>query len=136
MGALNKRIKVLVVDDSVIFRRVLANAVESDIELDLIATAHDAFQAIDIIEKNMPDVITLDIEMPQMDGYSLTKQIKSNRMYSHIPVVIFSSLISPDIRKKGDAVGADAQITKPELAYLLEIVDEIISKLSKKKIRP
>lgn len=89
MGALKKRIKVLVVDDSVIFRRVLANAVESDIELDLIGTAEDAFAAIDIIEKEVPDVITLDIEMPKMDGLTFLDKL----MRRHpIPVIIVSSI--------------------------------------------
>ncbi|MBN2263840.1 MAG: chemotaxis response regulator protein-glutamate methylesterase [Prolixibacteraceae bacterium] len=113
MGALNKRIKVLVVDDSVIFRRVLANAVESDIELDLIATAHDAFQAIDIIEKNMPDVITLDIEMPQMDGLTFLEKL----MKQHpIPVIIVSSLTKGNKEVCLDAVqkGAIDIIHKPE----------------------
>lgn len=108
-----KRIKVLVVDDSVIFRRVLANAVESDIDLDLIGTAHDAFQAIDIIEKNMPDVITLDIEMPQMDGLTFLDKL----MKQHpIPVIIVSSITKGNKELCLDAFhkGAIDIIHKPE----------------------
>lgn len=91
MGEENKRnrIKVLVIDDSVIFRRVLANAVESDIELDLIGTAADPFKAVEIIEKNVPDVITLDIEMPGMDG--LTFLDKLMKQYP-LPVIMVSSI--------------------------------------------
>ncbi|MGF7141443.1 protein-glutamate methylesterase/protein-glutamine glutaminase [Roseimarinus sediminis] len=86
---IKKRTKVLVIDDSVIFRRVLANAVESDIELDLIGTAADAFQASDMIEQNAPDVITLDIEMPHMDGLTFLEKL----MKQHpLPVIIVSSL--------------------------------------------
>ncbi|HKM92641.1 MAG TPA: chemotaxis response regulator protein-glutamate methylesterase [Prolixibacteraceae bacterium] len=113
MGDLKKKIKVLVVDDSVIFRRVLANAVESDIELDLIGTAHDAFQAIDIIEKNIPDVITLDIEMPQMDGLTFLEKL----MKQHpIPVIIVSSLTKGNKEICLDAMykGAIDIIHKPE----------------------
>ncbi len=88
MASLNKRIKVLVVDDSVIFRRVLANAVESDIELDLIGTANDPLQAIEIIEKQVPDVITLDIEMPHMDGLTFLDKLMKRHP---IPVIIVSS---------------------------------------------
>jgi two-component system, chemotaxis family, protein-glutamate methylesterase/glutaminase len=85
----NKKIKVLVVDDSIIFRRVLATAVESDDSLELIGTAEDAFKAVEIIEKIIPDVITLDIEMPMMDGLTFLQKL----MKQHpIPVIIISSI--------------------------------------------
>jgi len=127
---------IVIAEDSTTIRNMMKkNLSEAGYRLTDFSNGKEAYDYV-IENKDKIDLLITDIEMPQMDGYSLTKQIKSNRMYSHIPVVIFSSLISPDIRKKGDAVGADAQITKPELAYLLEIVDEIISKLSKKKIRP
>jgi two-component system chemotaxis response regulator CheB len=85
----DKKIKVLVIDDSVIFRRVLATAVESDDSLELIGTAADAFKAVEIIEKIIPDVITLDIEMPMMDGLTFLQKL----MKQHpIPVIIISSI--------------------------------------------
>jgi two-component system chemotaxis response regulator CheB len=84
-----KKIKVLVIDDSVLFRRVLATAVESDDSLELIGTAEDAFKAVEIIEKIIPDVITLDIEMPMMDGLTFLQKL----MKQHpIPVIIISSI--------------------------------------------
>jgi two-component system chemotaxis response regulator CheB len=113
MGTSKKRIKVLVVDDSVIFRRVLANAVESDIELDLIGTAADAFEAIDIIEKDVPDVITLDIEMPKMDGLTFLDKL----MQRHpIPVIIVSSITKGNKEVCLDAFhkGAIDIVHKPE----------------------
>jgi two-component system, chemotaxis family, protein-glutamate methylesterase/glutaminase len=113
MVASKKRIKVLVVDDSVIFRRVLANAVESDIDLDLIGTANDAFQAIDMIEKNVPDVMTLDIEMPQMDGLTFLQKL----MKTHpIPVIMVSSITKGNQEICLDAIrkGAIDIIHKPE----------------------
>jgi len=91
MGAdwAGKKIKVLVIDDSVIFRRVLATAVETDNRLELIGTATDAFMAAEIIEKIIPDVITLDIEMPMMDGLTFLGKL----MKQHpIPVIIVSSI--------------------------------------------
>lgn len=89
MNLHSKKIKVLVIDDSVIFRRLLANAVESDVDLELIGTASDAFKAVEIIEQVLPDVITLDIEMPQMDGLTfLSKLMKQHP----IPVIIVSSI--------------------------------------------
>lgn len=108
-----KRIKVLVIDDSVIFRRVLANAVESDIELDLIGTAADAFQAVEIIEKNPPDVITLDIEMPHMDGLTFLDKL----MRQHpLPVIMVSSITRGNKEVCMDAFnkGAIDIINKPD----------------------
>lgn len=109
----SKRIKVLVIDDSIIFRRVLANAVESDIDLDLIGTAADPFQAIDIIEKNVPDVITLDIEMPKMDGLTFLDKL----MKKHpIPVIMVSSITKGNKEVCLDAFnkGAIDIVHKPE----------------------
>ncbi|MDA3928770.1 MAG: chemotaxis response regulator protein-glutamate methylesterase [Prolixibacteraceae bacterium] len=108
----NKKIKVLVIDDSVIFRRVLANAVESDIELDLIGTAADPFKAVEIIEKIVPDVITLDIEMPHMNG--LTFLDKLMKQYP-IPVIMVSSITQGNKEVCMDAFqkGAIDIINKP-----------------------
>lgn len=113
MAALKKRTKVLVIDDSVIFRRVLANAIESDIDLDLIGTAEDAFHAADIIEENVPDVITLDIEMPHMDGLTFLEKL----MKQHpLPVIIVSSVTKGNKELCMDAFhkGAIDIIDKPE----------------------
>lgn len=74
------------------------------------------------IEKHVQLVIT-DIEMPYMDGHHLTKRIKEHDKLKDLPVVIFSSLISEEIRRKGEMIGACAQITKPEIEQLIELVD-------------
>lgn len=113
MGILKKRIKVLVIDDSIIFRRVLGNAIESDIDLDLIGTASDAFEAANIIEQNKPDVITLDIEMPHMDGLTFLEKL----MKQHpIPVIMVSSLTKGNKNVCLDAIkkGAIDIIDKPD----------------------
>lgn len=77
------------------------------------------------VEDNVSLVIT-DIEMPLMDGHRLTKLIKSDQKLKEIPVVIFSSLINEDMRRKGEALGADAQLSKPEIGSLVEAIDEIL----------
>lgn len=113
MGILKKRIKVLVIDDSIIFRRVLGNAIESDIDLDLIGTAADAFQAANFIEQHTPDVITLDIEMPHMDGLTFLEKL----MKQHpIPVIMVSSLTkgNKDVCLDAFKKGAIDIIDKPE----------------------
>lgn len=70
--------------------------------------------------------IITDIEMPQMDGHRLTKLVKDDPILKEIPVVIFSSLISDEMRKKGEALGADAQLSKPEIGELVETIDDIL----------
>lgn len=77
------------------------------------------------IDKNCKCVIT-DIEMPQMDGHRLTKLIKSDDALKSLPVVIFSSLINDEMRRKGEQLGADAQLTKPEIGKLVETIDEVL----------
>lgn len=72
-------------------------------------------------------VIT-DIEMPEMDGHRLTKLIKSDEDLKHLPVVIFSSLVNDEMRRKGEALGADAQLTKPEIGMLVQAIDDLMEK--------
>ena len=72
--------------------------------------------------------IITDIEMPQMDGHRLTKLVKSDDKLKNIPVVIFSSLVNEEMRRKGESLGADAQLTKPEIGSLVEAIDELIAK--------
>ena len=82
------------------------------------------------IEKNCQCVIT-DIEMPQMDGHRLTKLIKEDDDLKHIPVIIFSSLINTEMRRKGEQLGADAQLTKPEIGNLVRTIDQVLDISSK-----
>ena len=77
------------------------------------------------LKEHVQCVIT-DIEMPQMDGHRLTKLIKDNAETKDIPVVIFSSLINEEMRIKGEELGADAQLTKPEIGNLIEVVDSLV----------
>ena len=77
-----------------------------------------------ILEK--AQLVITDIEMPQMDGHRLTKLIKTDEMLKDIPVVIFSSTINDETRRKGESVGADAQLTKPEIGQLVAALDKIV----------
>lgn len=70
--------------------------------------------------------IITDIEMPIMDGHRLTNLVKSDDVLKKIPVVIFSSLVNEEMRKKGEALGADAQLSKPEIGNLVKIIDNLI----------
>lgn len=77
------------------------------------------------VQNKVACVIT-DIEMPQMDGHRLTKLIKSDNEMAKIPVVIFSSLVNEEMRKKGETLGADAQLSKPEIGLLVKEIDKLI----------
>lgn len=78
------------------------------------------------VKQNVSCIVT-DIEMPQMDGHRLLKLIKSDPELQNIPVIIFSSLINEDMRKKGDSLGADAQLSKNEMGEFIQKLDEIIT---------
>jgi two-component system chemotaxis response regulator CheV len=69
-----------------------------------------------------------DIEMPKMDGHRLTKLIKADPALMDIPVIIFSSLIDENMQKKGLEVGADAQLSKPEIGNLVGFVDLMVER--------
>ncbi|MCR5144283.1 MAG: chemotaxis protein [Lachnospiraceae bacterium] len=78
-------------------------------------------------------LIVTDIEMPLMDGHRLTKLVKDDEILSQIPVVIFSSLINEEIRRKGEQLGADAQLTKPEIGNLVDTIDQLIEEYANKR---
>ncbi|MGN0170777.1 MAG: chemotaxis protein [Lachnospiraceae bacterium] len=75
---------------------------------------------------NKAKCIITDIEMPIMDGHRLTKLCKSDDTIKQIPLVIFSSLVNEEMRRKGEQLGADAQLTKPEIGTLVSAVDRLI----------
>lgn len=70
--------------------------------------------------------IITDIEMPIMDGHRLTKLVKTDDVLKQIPLIIFSSLVNEEMRRKGEQLGADAQLTKPEIGSLVEAIDNLI----------
>lgn len=86
-----------------------------------ILSFHNGQEALDYLEQNPDsiDVLITDIEMPQMDGLTLCKRVKDNKTTKHILVVLYSSLITDDIRHKGESVGADYQVNKPQFESIL-----------------
>lgn len=110
-----KKIKVLIVDDSALVRQVLKEVFETDPGIEVLDTASDPYRAVQVIQTELPDVITLDIEMPRMDGLTFLKKIMSQHP---IPVVIISSLTAKgtETAMKAMEYGAVEIITKPQLA--------------------
>ena len=72
------------------------------------------------------DVIITDLEMPLMDGHRLTKLVKEDEVLKKIPIIIFSSLINEQMRLKGERLGADVQLSKPEIGRLVEEIDKLL----------
>jgi two-component system chemotaxis response regulator CheV len=72
-------------------------------------------------------VIITDIEMPEMDGHRLTKLVKEDEDTADIPIIIFSSLVNDEMKRKGSALGADAQLSKPEIGNLVKVVDGLVA---------
>ncbi|WP_417203774.1 chemotaxis protein [Acetoanaerobium sticklandii] len=75
-------------------------------------------------------ILITDIEMPQMDGHTLTRKIKEHKILRTLPVIIFSSLITDDLKHKGLSVKADAQMSKPEVENLVNVIDKLIEKIN------
>ena len=84
------------------------------------------------LEQDVALIIT-DIEMPQMDGHRLTKLVKENNRFRGIPLIIFSSLISEEMRRKGRDLGADEQLTKPEIGHLVDVMDHLLERQASKQ---
>lgn len=117
-----KKIKVLVVDDSQVFRALLAQLIDSDPELEVVATAEDPYQAREMIKVHNPDVLTLDIEMPRMNGVQFLKNLMRLRP---MPVVMISTLTQHGAEPTLQALelGAVDYFPKPDADRTAEMVD-------------
>lgn len=124
-----KPTRVLIVDDSAAVRRILADVIGADPALSVMGTASDPLKAVDMIRQERPDVITLDVEMPHMDGVTFLKKIM---MQHPIPVVMCSAHLEENSTGLLDALAAGAidVIQKPKLGapqYIEDARDHICS---------
>jgi two-component system chemotaxis response regulator CheB len=125
----DEKIKVLVVDDSAIVRDIIATTIEKQKDMELIGTAPDPFIARDKIVRLNPDIITLDIEMPRMDGLTFLEKIMQ---YYPLPVIIVSSITTSDkyAAIKALELGAYDVVNKPGGSITVEeVIDEILMKI-------
>jgi two-component system chemotaxis response regulator CheB len=108
-----KRIRVLVVDDSVVVRRILRDVLEHDPALEVVGVAANGRIALSMVEQLSPDVITLDVEMPEMDGLEVLRHLRVS--YPRLPVIMFSTLTERGAMETLDALalGARDYVTKP-----------------------
>ena len=126
-------VPILIAEDSALLNKMIVDSLKRA-GYDNVIRTENGQEAWDIIrdfrdkgtlERNIHCVIT-DIEMPLMDGHRLTKLIKDGEETKYIPVIIFSSLINEEMRKKGEALGANAQLSKPEIGNLVKVVDSLV----------
>ncbi len=125
--------KILFAEDS----RTTSQAIKESLAnagYTMVIPCSDGQIALDTLEQDLSehgsttfDAIISDIEMPRMDGLCLTRLVKENHLLRDIPVVILSSLVSPDNEKKCKAVGADRLITKPRIDQVVNTVDRLIA---------
>ncbi len=126
--------KLIIAEDSPILRKLLEDTLtESGYNnLHFFEDGKEAWEYLEALAQNeqtisqLPNLIITDIEMPKMDGHHLTKRIKDHKELNDIPVVIFSSLISGDLFHKGERVGANAQVSKPEIVNLVQKIDQLL----------
>ncbi|WP_062104447.1 chemotaxis protein [Bacillus niameyensis] len=126
--------QILVAEDSPLLRKLLKETL-SAAGYDRVAFFENGREALSYMESIIQEgkdvyreiqLVITDIEMPQMDGHHFTRRIKDNPLMSKLPVIIFSSLITDDIFHKGEIVGANAQITKPQIGELVLKIDHNI----------
>ncbi len=132
-GIPRSEVRILIADDSMTVRGALETTLRNSGYTNVTAFEHGKEVWDWLVEhveqaEDLPEVANLlvsDVEMPSMDGLHLTRKIKSDSRFSQLPVVLYSSILTPANRRKGEAVGANAQITKPELARVVDLADEL-----------
>ena len=127
---------IIVAEDSMLLRDLLVNTLHGagyTFVRDF-GNGEDAWNFLrEVAEKTEPEqisekvrIIISDVEMPKMDGHRLLKLVRDDDRLRPIPLILFSSLISEEMRRKGDDLGASAQISKPEINQLIHTIDKLI----------
>jgi two-component system, chemotaxis family, chemotaxis protein CheV len=123
--------RALIADDSTLIREMIGDLLhKANFLVEKSTHGGECWERLQHIKKIAEDegrpvtdyvqVVISDIEMPVMDGHNLTKRIKEDPVLKELPVILFSSIISDKLRHKGDAVGADDQISKPEITHVAQ----------------
>ncbi len=122
-----KKIKVLVVDDSLVFRQFLTKGISTDLSIEVVGTATDPFEARDKIIELEPDVMTCDVQMPKMNGIEFLRRLLPQY---HLPVIVVSTVSEAILDALN--VGAVDFVTKPNIGSINELetfIDEVIHKI-------
>ena len=129
---------IWVAEDSILLSKMIEDSLRKAnyVNLHMFSNGLELWEALSalpqdgLLERDVALIIT-DIEMPQMDGHRLTKLVKDSSRFKEIPLIIFSSLISEEMRRKGRDLGADEQLTKPEIGHLVDVMDHLLTRQGK-----
>ena len=127
---------VLIAEDSILLSRMIQEALNKAgyTNLKMFSNGQELWDYIKPLAddpKNLLQkaaLVITDIEMPSMDGHRLTKLIKSDNVLKQVPVIIFSSLVTEEMRIKGKQLGADEQLSKPEIGHLVDVMDGLLER--------
>lgn len=129
---------IWIAEDSILLSKMIQESLRKAgyINIKMFPNGQELWDALTALPENKPatasvSLIITDIEMPQMDGHRLTKLVKDDSRYQNIPLIIFSSLISEEMRIKGRQLGADEQLSKPEIGHLVDVMDHLLAHNSK-----
>lgn len=132
---------ILIAEDSILLSRMIQQALNKAgyNNLTMFANGQELWDYLNPLKESPEDLaehvalVITDIEMPSMDGHRLTKLIKSDPVLKSIPVIIFSSLVTEEMRVKGKQLGADEQLSKPEIGHLVEVMDGLLERSGSKQ---
>ena len=126
-------VPILIAEDSPMLSAMIRDSLERAgyTNLTVKANGQEAWEVICKLKKNKGiqygiKLLITDIEMPVMDGHRLLRLVREDDELKNIPIVIFSSLINEDMKRKGEMLGANAQVSKPEIGDLVRIIDELL----------
>ena len=129
---------IWIAEDSILLSKMIQESLRKAgyINLTVFANGQELWDALNALpaKSKVEDQVALiitDIEMPQMDGHRLTKLVKDAPRFQSIPLIIFSSLISEEMRIKGRQLGADEQLSKPEIGHLVDVMDHLLARSAK-----
>ncbi len=139
--------RALVADDSTVIREMLKDLMQrANFAVEAVSTGKEAWDRLEELKRKSLEeeksidsyvqVVVSDIEMPQMDGHNLCRRIKEDPVLKSLPVILFSSLITDRLRHKGESVGADDQISKPEVTRLAQRALSLIKSYAEGEAAP
>lgn len=127
--------KIILAEDSILLTKMILDSLSKAgyVNVTNFNNGKEAWDYLEALKKSgtlreKADLIITDIEMPEMDGHRLTKLVKSDEAMKDIPLIIFSSLINTEMRIKGKQLGADEQLSKPEIGHLVEVMDTLLER--------
>lgn len=128
-------VPIVLAEDSVLLSKMIETALKKAgyINLKFHNNGEEAWEYLESVKNsdNIDEYVQLvitDIEMPKMDGHRLTKLIKDDPKLKALPLIIFSSLINEEMMRKGKSLGADEQLSKPEIGHLVDVIDHLLER--------